>query len=100
MARLSYAVILLCLAVLLAVWWSITWRYPMAENCRVLRDYSAAHGHFPSAATASELVSGVRFFSVLKYERTDAGFEFYFCPTRLGPCEVCSESGEPRPDEI
>lgn len=98
--KITLAVIVAIMLSVLAFWLSVTWSYPMSESCAVLKDMASRQGAFPEEASVTNVIPEVRLLSVLKYRRTATGFSLHFCPTRLGPCEVCTESLDPHFEEI
>lgn len=99
------AVILVFLLVLVAVlagtlFLNITFDYPLNDVRIKVIEYKELNGKFPELLSELTDVVGVKFMSVLEYENRGDDFLLYFCPTKLGPCEVCSKSREPYFDEI
>ena len=80
---------------------NITEEYPMKKVCEQIRDFNKKKNHVPTLEEFNAMnVPEVRFVSTIKYRKTDNDFVFYFCPTYLGPCEVCTLEDGPYFDEI
>lgn len=79
---------------------NISESYPIAEVCRDIRAAKVQTGVFPPVHEVLEEIEPVRALSVLRYWTTETGFVLYHCPTKLGPCEVCTESEDTHFEEI
>ncbi|MCG8438704.1 MAG: hypothetical protein MI751_11515 [Pseudomonadales bacterium] len=96
---------LACLTVFIAIvagvlCLNITFSYPLKDVRIKVIKFKELNGRFPASLADLNNIDGVKFISVLKYENRGDDFLLYFCPTKLGPCEVCSKSREPHFDEI
>jgi len=67
---------------------NITFDYPLSKTCQKIKDYKVVNGQFPEMIDKIEGLENVKFMSVLEYQNKGDDFLLYFCPTRLGPCEV------------
>jgi hypothetical protein len=93
--------IVLAISVAVFVYLNISYEYPVAKVCKEIRVFNLQHRHFPTIDEFNSLnMPEPKLFSVLKYRTTNDDFLFYFCPTRLGPCEVCTAKEGPYVDEI
>lgn len=75
--------------------YAINVSYPVKKTCTDIINYKSKNGSYPD--DLSFLVKeqrNVGLLSSLKYKVTSEGFYIYFCPTILGPCEVCDVDGE------
>ncbi len=79
---------------------SITFDYPVSDICDEIRQFKVFNGIFPDNLTNLNSYKDVRVLSILKYRTSGDDFLFYFCPTRMGPCEVCTNTEDPHFDEI
>jgi hypothetical protein len=83
------------------IYMNISFKYPVNEACQQIRKFGLQHKHFPTADELKSMnIPEVKLFSILKYRKVDGDFLLYFCPTRLGPCEVCTAKDGPYFDEI
>ena len=80
---------------------NMTSEYPINKVCKEIRDFNIQHERFPTVDEFNSLnVPEVGLFSTIEYRKIDNDFVFYFCPTYLGPCEVCTLEDGPYFDEI
>ncbi len=80
---------------------NITFQYPTNKVCKEIRDFNVQHKRFPTIDEFNSLnVPDVGLISIREYKVVDDDFQFYFCPTILGPCEVCTATKGPYFDEI
>lgn len=80
---------------------NMTSEYPMDKACKEIRDFNIQHERFPTIDEFNSLnMPDVGLISIRKYKVIDGDFLFYFCPTKLGPCEVCTKEEGPYFDEI
>ena len=80
---------------------NVTQEYPIEKVCEQIRDFNKKNKHVPTLKEFNAMdVPEVGLFSIIEYRKTDNDFVFYFCPTYLGPCEVCTLEDGPYFDEI
>ncbi len=99
--KVAMAVLGVLIAAPTFVYVNISQDYPMDQACGQLRASSLRQGHPPAPQDLDALgLPRVKLFSTRHYEVKNGGFLFYFCPTQLGPCEVCTDREGPYVDEI
>lgn len=80
---------------------NMTSEYPMNKVCKEIRDFNIQHERFPTIDEFNSLnVPDVSLVSIREYRIIDDDFLFYFCPSILGSCEVCTKEEGPYFDEI
>lgn len=83
------------------VYSNITFEYPTKQVCNIIKDFKKKYEHLPTEEEFKLMnIPDVGLFSIRKYKVSDNDFVFYFCPTILGPCEICTFNKEPYFDEI
>ena len=98
----------MCVGVLLILgvmgvffYFNISLEYPLGGVCNQVRKFNSDYGRLPDMREFESLnIPKIGRLSILRYKNKKNDFELYFCPTVLGPCEVCSENNGPSPEEI
>ena len=100
MKKLATSIVLIILGVGVFVYWNITFNYPLNEARLRIIQYKEDNGFFPVSLDDVKNIRQVKAISILRYSNKGDDFLLYYCPTILGPCEVCSKSEEPYFEEI
>lgn len=80
---------------------NVSKEYPTEEACSIIRNFHSINKRLPSPGELDSIqVPTVKFFSVREYRVNNGDFLFYYCPTVLGPCEVCTLKEGPFFDEV
>ena len=101
--KLKFLIIFIILTVcgVFLVSLNVTQEYPIEKVCEQIRDFNKKNKHVPTLKEFNAMdVPDVGLFSAIKYRKTNNDFVFYFCPTYLDPCEVCTLDDGPYFDEI
>ncbi|WNO10575.1 hypothetical protein [Teredinibacter sp. KSP-S5-2] len=103
MKILNYCILSLICFVLIGAgfgYLSIDFEYPVLNVCQEINDYYEEKGEFPGNLSQIASYRKEKILSKVFYEEKNDDYIFYFCPTFLGPCEVCSKNELPYFDEI
>lgn len=74
--------------------------YPVHDACANIRMFTSQHKRSPTSDEIEGVIPKAKLFSVREYTKKGNDFLFYFCQTRLGPCQVCTNKDGPYSDEI
>jgi len=86
--------------IIVFLYMNITFSYPLNDVRIKVIDFKELNGSYPSSIDELDDIPKVKFMSTLEYQNKGDDFLLYFCPTKLGPCEVTNKSKEPFFDEI
>lgn len=85
----------------LLVYKNITLEYPTEQVCEKIRVFNSNHKRLPTLEEVDAMdIPEIGLLSIRRYKQLDDDFMIYFCPTILGPCEICSLKEEAHFEEI
>ena len=98
--KLIISFLALSTVIIIFIYMNITFSYPLNNVRLKVIEFKELNGKYPNSLDELKNSPKVKFMSVLEYQNKGDDFLLYFCPTKLGPCEVSNKSKEPFFDEI